>query len=130
MDFQNGAIGEITTSFDVWHSKLPCITVYGTEGSMLVPDPNGFGGEIYVRGRSDPDWELKPVTHGFAENSRGLGVLDMAHAIAENRPHRASGELAYHVLDAMHSFGDSSQSGKHIVLESTAVQPAALARDA
>jgi predicted dehydrogenase len=125
MDFENGAIGEITTSFDVWHSKLPCISIYGTEGSMIVPDPNGFGGEIFVRGANDKDWELRPLTHGFAENSRGLGVLDMAHAIAENRPHRASGELAYHVLDAMHAFEDSNREGRHILLE-PGVRPAAL----
>lgn len=130
MDFDNGAIGEITTSFDVWHSKLPCISVYGREGSMIVPDPNGFGGEIYVRGAKSPDWELRPLTHGFAENSRGLGVLDIAYAIAENRPHRASGQLAYHVLDAMHAFEDSSREGRHVLLEPGATQPAALAADA
>jgi len=126
MDFANGAIGEITTSFDVWHAKLPCISIYGTEGSMIVPDPNGFGGEILVRRKDDKDWESKPLTHGFAENARGVGVLDIAYAIAENRPHRASGELAYHVLDAMHSFEDSSRAGKHVELASTVAQPQAL----
>lgn len=126
MDFASGAIVEITTSFDVWHAKLPCISVYGTEGSMIVPDPNGFGGEILVRGKADPDWKLMPLTHGFAENSRGLGVLDMAHAIAENRPHRASGDLAFHVLDAMHAFEDSSRQGRHIELASSVAQPAPL----
>lgn len=130
MDFASGAIGEITTSFDVWHAKLPCISIYGTEGSMIVPDPNGFGGEIFVRGKSGKDWDLMPLTHGFAENARGLGVLDIAHAIAENRPHIASGELAYHVLDAMHAFDESSKAGRHIELESTAKQPRALAPDA
>lgn len=130
LDFANGAIGEITTSFDVWFSKLPSITVYGTEGTMLVPDPNGFGGEIYVRRPGDADWELKPITHGYAGNARGLGVLDMAHAIAENRPHRASGALAYHVLDLMHSVLDSSAEGKHIQVASTVDQPAPLASDA
>jgi predicted dehydrogenase len=130
MDFASGAVGEITTSFDVWHAKLPCISIYGTEGSMIVPDPNGFGGEIYIRGKKDPDWELKPLTHGFAENSRGIGVLDMAYAIAEGRPHRASGELAYHVLDAMHAFEDSSNAGQHVTLESQAAQPQGLSPDA
>lgn len=126
MDFASGAIVEITTSFDVWHAKLPCISVYGTEGSMIVPDPNGFGGEIFVKGKADADWKLMPLTHGFAENSRGLGVLDMAHAIAENRPHRASGDLAFHVLDAMHAFEDSSRQGRHIDLASHVEQPAPL----
>ena len=95
---------------------------------MLVPDPNGFGGDIFLRGRADADWQLRSLTHGFAENSRGVGVLDMAYAIAQNRPHRANGELAYHVLDAMHSFEESSNAGRHIVLESSATQPAPLKR--
>src|SRR5262249_16997759 len=114
MDFENDAIGEITTSFDVWHHTLPWISIYGREGSMLVPDPNTFGGEILVRGAKSSEWESMPLTHGFAENSRGLGVLDIAHAIAENRPHRASGQLAFHVLDAMHAFDDSSKAGRHV----------------
>jgi predicted dehydrogenase len=130
MDFANGAIGEITTSFDVWHNQLPCISIYGTEGSMIVPDPNGFGGEIQLRGKADSEWELQPLTRGFAENSRGLGVLDMAYAIASGQPHRASGELAFHVLDAMHAFDESSKAGCHVQLESAGVQPAALAANA
>lgn len=118
MDFASGAIGEITTSFDVWHSKMPYITIYGSEGTMLVPDPNGFGGEILVRGKASPDWESIPLTKPFAENSRGLGVRDIALAIAENRPHKASGDLAYHVLDVMHAFNDSSEQGSHITITS------------
>ncbi|HVT12478.1 MAG TPA: Gfo/Idh/MocA family oxidoreductase [Fimbriimonadaceae bacterium] len=129
MDFASGAIVEITTSFDVWHAKLPCISIYGTEGSMLVPDPNGFGGEIYVRGKGDKEWELRPLTHGFAENSRGLGVLDMAYALAEKRPHRASGALAYHVLDTMHAFEESSRAGRHVELASRVDQPTPLDAD-
>jgi predicted dehydrogenase len=129
MDFASGAIGEITTSFDVWHNQLPCISIYGTEGSMIVPDPNGFGGEIYFRRRSDSEWELQPLSHGFAENSRGLGVLDMAHSIASGQPHRASGELANHVLDAMHAFDESSKAGRHVLLSTTTPQPAPLQPD-
>ena len=117
MDFASGAIGEITTSFDVWHSKMPCITIYGSEGTMLVPDPNGFGGEVFVRGKASPDWELTPLTQPFAENSRGLGVRDIALALAEGRPHQASGALAYHVLDVMHAFNDASEAGRHVVVE-------------
>jgi predicted dehydrogenase len=67
-----------------------------------------------------------PLTHGWTENSRGLGVADMAHALRSGRPHRASGALAYHVLDAMHAFLDSSQEGRHIELQSTCERPAPL----
>jgi predicted dehydrogenase len=124
MEFGNGAIGEITTSFDVWYSKHPPITIHGTEGSMLVGDPNSFGDNVYWRRKGDSDWRWQPLTHGFADNSRGVGVLDIAHAIDEGRAHRASGDLAYHVLDAMHAFLDSSDQGRKIELTSGVDRPA------
>ena len=99
LEFQNGAIGQITTSFDVWHSTLPPIELYGTEGSMLVPDPNGFGGVVKVRGSAEESWREVPIEFGHTENSRGLGVADLARALDEGRPPRASGELALHVLE-------------------------------
>ncbi|MFY9235207.1 MAG: Gfo/Idh/MocA family oxidoreductase [Fimbriimonadaceae bacterium] len=104
MEFASGAIGQITTSFDVWHSTLPPIEIYGTEGSMLVPDPNGFGGEVKIRSSKDSEWRTAPLEFGYAGNSRGLGVRDMVLALHEGRSCRASGELANHVLDVMHGF--------------------------
>ena len=126
LDFQNGAIGQITTSFDVWSHHMPCIEIYGTEGTLLVPDPNGFGGPVLVWTRQKPEWTEVPLTHAYAENSRGLGVLDMAYAIRNDRPHRASGALAYHVLDTMLAVTDASYEGKAIVLDSGVERPAAL----
>jgi predicted dehydrogenase len=126
MDFANGAIGTIVTSFDVWASQLPCIEIYGTEGSMAVPDPNGFGGPVRVRRMGAADWSDIPLSHGFAENTRGIGVADMAYAIRSGRPHRANGDLAYHVLEAMHAFHDASNAGKHYEMASTCERPAPL----
>ena len=126
MDFASGAIGTITTSFDVWAAEHPCLEVYGTEGTLSVPDPNGFGGPVRLRRPGDKAWAEVPLSHGYAENSRGIGVADMAYAMRSGRPHRASGELAYHVLDIMHAFHDASASGKHVDLKSTCVQPAPL----
>ncbi len=126
MDFENGAVGEITTSFDVWHSKVPSILVYGTEGSLIVPDPNGFGGEVQIRVKGQKEWETVPNIHGFNGNSRGVGVLDMAIAIRDGRPHRASGELAGHVLEVMHAFEKSSTESRHVQLSSELARPAAL----
>jgi len=126
MDFANGAIGTIVTSFDVWSAQLPRIEIYGTEGTLSVPDPNTFGGPVYVRRAGASEWSEIPLTHGYAENSRGIGVADMAYAIRSGRPHRANGELAYHVLDIMHGFHDASDSGKHYELASTCQQPAPL----
>ena len=126
MDFASGAICTIVTSFDVWAGQHPCIEVYGTEATMQVPDPNGFGGPVRIRRPGDKEWVEVPLTHGYAENSRGIGVADMAYALRSGRPHRASGDLAYHVLDIMHAFHDASAKGKHVVLKSTCDRPAPL----
>lgn len=125
IDFANGAIGTIIQSFDVWAAQLPCIEIYGTEGSLSVPDPNGFGGPVKLR-RPGGDWMNMPLSHIYAENSRGIGVADMAYALRSGRKHRTNGEMAYHVLDAMHAFHDASDQGKHIMLESTCERPAPL----
>jgi predicted dehydrogenase len=126
MDFENGAIGTIITSFDVWAAQLPRIEIYGTHGSISVPDPNGFGGPVLVKRYNAVGWSEVQLTHGYAENSRGIGVADMAYAIRTGRPHRASGELAFHVLDLMHAFHDASREGKHHEVKSTCKRPAAL----
>jgi predicted dehydrogenase len=124
MEFQNGAIGTIIQSFDVWAHNLPRIEVYGTEGSLSVPDPNTFGGTIKVRLGAAKEWTEKPFTHGNAENSRGLGIMDMALSLAKpRRKFRASGELCYHVLDVMQGFYDAAEKGKHISMKSKCGQP-------
>ena len=126
MDFANGAIGTIITSFDVWAAELPRIEIYGTAGTLSVPDPNGFGGPVRVLRAGAKEWSEIPLTHGYARNYRGVGVADMAYALRSGRPHRASGELAYHVLDIMHAFHDASREGRHIELSSTCQRPAPL----
>jgi predicted dehydrogenase len=123
MDFANGAVGTIITSFDVWAARLPRIEVYGTEGSMAVPDPNGFGGPVLVRRADANEWSTVPLTHGYTKQSRGIGVADMAHALRSGRPHRANGDLAYHVLDIMHAFHQASEEERHIELTSTCSRP-------
>ena len=124
VDFKSGAIGTIVTSFDVCSHTHSCIEVYGTSGSILVPDPNGFGGDVKVRRRGAAEWQSVPHTHSYPENSRGLGVADMAAGIASGRAHRASGELAAHVLDAMQAFLDASDTGAAVTLSTTCAQPA------
>jgi predicted dehydrogenase len=126
MDFANGAVGTIVTSFDVWAAQVPHIEIYGTEGSLSVPDPNIFGGPVFVRRAGASDWSEVPLTHGYAKNSRGIGVADMAYALRSGRPQRASGDMAYHVLDIMHAFHDASREGRHVELTSTCTRPAPL----
>ncbi|HWQ11506.1 MAG TPA: Gfo/Idh/MocA family oxidoreductase [Roseiflexaceae bacterium] len=126
MDFASGAVGTIITSFDVWSANLPRIEIYGSEGTLSVPDPNTFGGPVLVRRMGASAWNEVPLTHGFTKNSRGLGVADMATAMRSGRPHRASGELAYHVLDLMHAFHEASREGRHVEITSGCPRPAPL----
>ena len=91
-----------------------------------MPDPNTFGGAVKIKRPDDENWSEVTLTHGYTENSRGIGPSDMAAALAEDRPHRANGELAYHVLDVMHAFHDSSDKGKFVTLKSTCKKPEAL----
>ncbi|MDR2375485.1 MAG: Gfo/Idh/MocA family oxidoreductase [Treponema sp.] len=123
MDFANGAVGTIITSFDVYSHTLPCIEIYGSEGTLRVPDPNTFGGPVYVKRFREEKWSEVPLLKNYPDNSRGLGLTDMAEAITEGRPHRASGELAYHVLDIMHGFHDASASGRYYDVKSTCSRP-------
>jgi predicted dehydrogenase len=123
IDFASGAIVQIATSFDVYGSTEPTIAIYGSEGTLLCPDPNGFAGTVKLK-RAGGQFEEIPLAFGTDDNARGIGVRDIALAIAENRPHRASGALAYHVLDVMKSFQDSSESNHHIVISSGVDRPA------
>jgi predicted dehydrogenase len=124
MDFASGAVGTIVTSFDVKAHGLPHIEIYGSKGSLRVPDPNGFGGKVEIS--TGKEWTEMPLAFIYAENSRGIGVADMAAAIKSERKHRANGEMAYHMLDVMHAFHDSSDKGRHVNLESTCDRPAPL----
>ncbi len=126
LDFHSGPVATIITSFDVWYGNLPRIEIYGSEGTLSVPDPNTFNGPVRVRRAGEDAWHDVGLTHGFAEDSRGIGLADMCQAISSGRPHRASGELAYHVLDLMHAFHDASREDRHIELQSTCERPAAL----
>jgi predicted dehydrogenase len=124
LDFVNGAVGTIVTSFDVWGGQLPRIEIYGTEGTLSVPDPNTFGGPIHIRPARSQEWHEVPLAYGYAENSRGLGVADMAHALLSGRKHRANGELTYHVLDVMHAIHEASRENRHSEIESICAKPA------
>jgi len=125
IDFQNGATATIITSFDVMAANLPHIEIYGSEASLSVPDPNRFGGPVTLGKSRKESWKEMPLTHS-TEVGRGIGVADMAYALTYGRAHRASGELAYHVLDVMHAFAESSETGRHIKIKSTCRQPAPL----
>jgi predicted dehydrogenase len=92
---------------------------------MQVPDPNWFGGDVRIAKPRAEDWQSMPITAPYADaNYRSLGVADMAHAILSGRPHRASGELALHVLEVMEAFDVASKSGTIVKIKTKAERPA------
>lgn len=110
--FENGAMGYITTSFDVWGANLPRIEIYGTKGTISVPDPNTFGGPIKLLTENDKEFREIPLLFDHKENSRAYGISDMAIAIENDTKAEASGDLTYHVLeimDAIHKSWDTKQ---------------------
>jgi predicted dehydrogenase len=126
LQFKNGAVVTMTMSFDVAGHKHVPLEIYGTAATMIVPDPNHFGGQV-ERLKTGGDWTNVPTDMPYAEgNYRSIGLADMAHAIRANRPHRANGDLALHVLEVMESFGRASDAGTSIAMTTTVERPAPL----
>jgi predicted dehydrogenase len=135
LSFATGASVTLTTSWDIWRHRRVPFELYGSEGSMLVPDPNFFGGEPMVTTRNG-DWTALDISaHPFGKPNRHtqsglhvadyrmIGVLDMAAAIRDNRRHRASGELAMHVLEVLDALERSSIEGRHVMIETPCERP-------
>lgn len=114
IEFEQGAVGTVVTSFATrfapYDGKTP-ITIFGTDGTLLVADPNGFGGPVKLRKNEDEDFNELPAVFPH-QYERSVGLADMACAIQKRRPVRASGEQGFAVLDLMLGFLDSSRDGK------------------
>ncbi|MFA5447934.1 MAG: Gfo/Idh/MocA family oxidoreductase [Sphaerochaeta sp.] len=124
LEFDSGAVATLVTSFDVWHHQMPNIEIYGSEGTLRVPDPNTFGGPIrYCRKGSD-QWIDLPLLFDYEENSRGLGVADFAWALqTDSKDGRAGGELALHIVDVMQSILASAERGQRVDIGNQCKQP-------
>ena len=152
MEFANGAIGTLIASFDVWDSELPRMEIYGTKGTICIEDvdpysgPNFFGGKVLLRTRENYRWTTfprkeplskwieVPIEHQFnstshAENSRGIGLVDMAYAIRNNREGRASGQMAFHSLEVMEAILKSAKEKCYYDIKSTFTRPEPLPVD-
>jgi predicted dehydrogenase len=126
LEFVAGAVVTIAMSFDVARHRHRPIELYGAAGAMSVSDPNHFGGDIEIATAGE-DWRKVPTEHAHADgNYRIIGVADMARAIRAGRPHRASGDLAFHVLEVMEAVQVSSDAGRHVTIESRPERPAML----
>jgi predicted dehydrogenase len=137
MEFENGAVVTLNTSWDVWsHGHAP-MELYGELGTVFLPDPNFFGGDVRFTDaakpvKKPPKWKHpfgvanQMHSHGMMANYRTAGLADMALAIAEGRPHRCSMELALHAVDVMTGMLRSGASGKFVAMQTTCERPAAL----
>ena len=141
LEFQNGTIGSMTLSFDIWDSETPRFEIYGEDGTICIPDPdpvhgaNIFQGPVLYRTRSESRWEFQPRpkdrgdwlvaenTHGFNQDSRGVGLLDLYYAVRDDRTVRASAELAAHVSEVMHGILDAPGQGGFVAIHSTCGVP-------
>lgn len=123
--FENGAVVNMGISFDVaGHNHRP-IEIYGTAGSLSVPDPNAFDGPVSLLRAGSDKWTDMPLAFGYHENSRSIGAADMAHAIDSGRPHRCEGGLALHALEVMMAFEESHLKRSWVEIKNTCVQPQA-----
>ena len=117
LEFGQGVFGAVTMSFDVWAHNLPLLEIYGTEGSLQCPDPNGFGGEVKLWTAKKREWVKIPLIYSD-KIGRGLGVADMAQAVHTRRQHRMNGELGLHIVEVMEAFHVSARAGRKIAIKS------------
>jgi predicted dehydrogenase len=134
LELESGVPANLLMSWDIWSTHLPYIEVYGSDGSMSLPNPDEYEGLPRVRMAAPEDlrqpppppgslpWATLPPAYG-ARVERGIGVADMAHAIRTGRPHRAAVELAYHVLEVLTALPVSSSEGRHVDIESRCKRP-------
>ena len=130
LEFVSGAVINLTMSFDVYRLSdrmQNCIELWGFDGAFRIPDPNTFSGEVrFARPGLASDWETAENTFAYNDNMRLIGLADMAAGIELGRPHRCSGELAYHVTDVMCSILEAAETRRYIAIESTCARPAPL----
>jgi predicted dehydrogenase len=137
LEFANGAAVSLAASWDVWaHGHAP-MELYGEEGTLFVPDPNFFGGEVRFSRRDKPVKSMPRWEHPFSvpnqkhkagmmANYRTAGLADMALAIREGRPHRCSLELALHAIEVMTAILRSGEEGQFVGMQTTCERPQAL----
>lgn len=119
LQFDSGAVGTLFTTFDVHYWTQARLEIYGSRGTLIVPDPNTFGGPIQLYRPEDGTRREVPLTFDYSENSRALGLADMARALCTGRDFRANYQQTFHVLEIMESIYRSSREKRMVSLESS-----------
>jgi predicted dehydrogenase len=120
----SGALSTVLMSFDAVATESADLEIHGETGSLIVPDPNHFAGDVKLQTLADDAWRVLPVSAGYVDAGRGVGLADLG-TNPEGGP-RAGAELAYHVLDIMESVLAAAGSGRSVTLDSTVARPAAV----
>ena len=144
LEFESGVVGQMMVSFDVWESETPRLEIYGTDGTLCIPDPdpgdgaNIFQGPVWLRTRktsrwsmrprpqAPADWAVVPNTHGLNFDARGVGLAEMVQAMREGRTPRASGQLGLHLCEVMQGILDSASLRRFVDINSRCDRPAPL----
>jgi predicted dehydrogenase len=126
VEFASGPVATLVTSFDVQATRYRNIEVYGTEATLSVPDPNHFDDVVRIKRNGDEAWSDLESRPAHLPQQRGIGLADMMWAQQTGRPHRASGELALHVLELMTGALAASEQGRRVALETTCERAAPL----
>ncbi|WP_432824699.1 Gfo/Idh/MocA family protein [Dactylosporangium sp. CA-092794] len=124
LEHTSGALTTLLMSFDVWTGRLPRIEVYGSDGTLGLPDPNQFAGPVHLFTGATGEWTELPDRAGYRDAARGYGVADLAHSLRTGTPHRAGADLAYHVLDIMECLQTAAETGAAVTVPSTCDLPA------
>jgi predicted dehydrogenase len=124
LEHADGVISTLLLSFDVWAGRLPHIEVYGSRGTLGVPDPNDFDGPVELYSAETRQWRQVPEAGGYRDGARGYGLAELAQALAQGRPHRADAELAFHVLEVMEALMTAAGEGRAVEVESSCHRPA------
>lgn len=119
LQFENGAIGSVQFNSECIFPEQPVVMLCGTEGVLYMSDPNNFGGTVYYRAKGSDERIALPASFGYDENSRGLGVAEMAWSMVNGRKPRANKEMAYHALEILHGIAISNTTGSNYELKSS-----------
>lgn len=112
LKFKTGVCGTLNFNCDSIWPQVPRLMIYGTEGILYLPDPDKFGGTVYIQKKGMTEPVEVPNCYGFGENSRGLGVAEMAWALRKGRPHRASIDMGCHAVEILNGIVTCTKTGQ------------------
>lgn len=143
LEFHNGCYANLMTMAESHFNEIPRLEIYGTEGTLILPDPNTYCGPVYLMRGPKGETAKIPLTHDYGEeipdpgegtqeerlwrNSyRGLGAADLAWALRNGRPHRCSAELGLHAMEIIHGVETSCREEKIYTLTTKPDRPEAI----